>query len=131
MLDNNSTRRSSTSLMPVVRRQTDPDATASSPTSMRLGDAVRDMAKEDGPSSSNHPDGPDEQEVPPQSDEMLEKVPMLGLPAPNDQAGRWDSWLGLLGIRTPRILWVRTIKSFVLVGKVRVCVCLVYSCGGD
>lgn len=47
-----------------------------------------------------------------------EKLMPLGLPAPNDRMGRWGR-LDSFGLTTPRMLRVRTVKSILLLVKVR------------
>jgi hypothetical protein len=102
-------------LLPIVRRQSDP-----SPPGPSIS-----RAEDDGllGSETIDEDGGGDERVHASRDliqrgaRQEEKLAPLGLPAPNDRRWRWGR-LDSFGLTTPRMLWVRSVKSTLLLFKV-------------
>jgi len=114
--------------MPVVRRLSDPASQSSTPDDNRPATVAahnsRVFRSEDeipDPDDPNQSVQGKEGNMPQNEDMHREKMPLLSLPAPSGRRWTWHgSKLGLLYIQTPSVLLVRTVKSLILISKVRV-----------
>jgi hypothetical protein len=98
--------------MPIMRRHSDPNQPED--TLYGVGADSREIDNEEG---GVHEQGHPTRELTQEDVRQEEKMTLLGLPAPNDQMGLWRK-LDHLGLATPTMLWVRSVKSTILLLKV-------------
>lgn len=121
-------RPRATSLIPVARRAPNPDSETEDPNASEA-----EIATPTGtPENKERAEYANSQKSPPNGTGMKEeRAPLLGLPAPSDNMNVWTRVVGLrtdiMGIQVPAIVWIRTVKSCILVAKASVHTCFSFT----